>query len=163
MKKAVCILICLAMLFLMTGCSQADVQSANTVHFYYIHNELEYGTESGVVAPTVIDVQYDESDYQLLLEKYLNGPTNHELISPFPAGITLEDFQIVGEKALLVLSPHMGTLTGSSMTVALACLTRTVIEMTGVNAVQIRIENQQINGADIITLTLNNFSLWDDV
>lgn len=163
MKKAVCILICLVMLFLMTGCGHADMQSATAVNFYYIHNELKYGTESGVIAPTVVNVQYDENDYQLLLEKYLNGPTNYELISPVPAGITLVDFQIVGEKALLVLSPHMGTLTGSSMTVALACLTRTVIEMTGMNAVQISIENQQINGADIITLTLNSFSLWDDV
>mgnify|MGYP003304105486 CR=1 FL=1 len=163
MKKSVCIVVCLTMLLLMTACGQADIPSANTVKFYYIHNELQYGTESGVITPAVINGQYDEDDYQLLLEKYLNGPTDYESISPFPAGITLKDFQIVGEKALLVLSPHMGTLSGSSMTVALACLTRTVIEMTGVEAVQISIENQQINGVDFITLTLNNFSFWDDV
>ena len=163
MKKSVCIAIAIVLLILMTGCEQPDTTAADTVLFYYIHNEFEYGTESGVITSTAVTPKYDENDYQILLEKYLNGPTDYKSISPFPAGITLEDFQIVGDKAQVVLSPHMGMLSGSSRTVAFACLTRTVIEMTGVSAVQIGIENQQINGSDFITLTLNSFSFWDNM
>ena len=57
----------------------------------------------------------------------------------------------------------MAILADASMTVALACLTRTVVELTGVKAVQISIQNNQINGSDTITLTLNNFAYFDDV
>lgn len=163
MIKSVCIAIAIVLLILMTGCEQPDTTAANTVLFYYIHNEFAYGTESGVIASTALTQKYDENDYQVLLEKYLNGPTDYKSTSPFPAGITLVDFQIVGDKAQVVLSPHMGMLSGSSRTVAFACLTRTVIEMTGVSAVQIGIENQQINGSDFITLTLNSFSFWDNM
>ena len=57
----------------------------------------------------------------------------------------------------------MATLSDSSFTIACACLTRTVIEMTGVKALQLKIHSRQINGADSLLLTLNDFTYWDDV
>ena len=162
MKRFTTLLIALCVLFPFSGCNSKK-DSANTAVFYYVQNKPEYGTASGMIAANVVEVKGRTDHYRILLEKYFNGPTNYDCVSPFPAGITLEDFQISGDKAQILLSPHMAILTGPSMTVALACLTRTVIEMTDVETVQIQIKNNQINGVDALTLTLNSFTYWDDV
>ena len=162
MKRLIClILVVITLLF--SGCSQNADHATDTAIFYYAHNEIEYGSASGVITSTVADLKGVPKDYRRILEKYFNGPTNYDCISPFPAGIMLEDLQISNDKAEILLSPHMATLSGTSMTVALACLTRTVIDLTGVTTVQIRIQNSKINGADSITLALNSFLFWDDV
>lgn len=161
MKKIICIILILSAV-LLSGCDQKKTEPSDTVLFYYAHNEIDYGTTSGVITSTVADLKNVPKDYRKILEKYFNGPTNYDCISPFPAGIALEDLQISNDKAEILLSPHMATLSGTSMTVALACLTRTVIELTGVTTVQIRILNNTINGSDSVTLALNSFLYWDD-
>lgn len=161
MKRLIC-LITVALIFLLTGCTKAPDTDSNTVVFYYIYKEIEYGTSSGVIRPSVVEVKEDFGNYEKLLAKYFNGPTNYDCISPFPAGITLEGLEIDRNKAQILLSPHLATISGSQLTVALACLTRTVIEMTDVQTVEIRIQDNQINGADSLTLSLNNFTYFDD-
>ncbi len=161
MKKIICIITAAVFIFLLAGCDRTSDTASNTVVFYYIYNEIEYGTSSGVITPTTVEVE-DVGNYEQLLAKYFNGPTNYDCISPFPAGITLEELEISHNKAQILLSPHMATISGSPLTVALACLTRTVIEMTNVQTVEIRIQNNQINGADSLILSLNNFTYFDD-
>lgn len=163
MRKILCITIAIALLFLLQGCRNSPSDTVDTVVFYYIHNDFEYGTASGVITPTIADVKNISPDYTSILEKYFNGLTNDDCISPFPDGITLEDFQVDNNKAQIVLSPHMATISGSSLTIALACLTRTVIELTDVKTVQISIQNNQINGMDSLTLSLNSFAYMDDI
>lgn len=163
MKNVILIILVAAITLLAIGCAKTADVSASTVTFYYIHNEPAYGTESGVIAANTIEVNQYERDYNQLLATYFNGPTNYDCVSPFPAGITLEELYIDENKAQLVLSPHMATISGSDLTVALACLTRTVIEMTDVKTVQIRISGNQINGEDSVTFTLNSFSQFDEV
>lgn len=162
MKNVACIIL-IIFTVLFAGCNQAAERNTNYVTFYYINNEIKYGTTSGIITSTVPDLKDVINDHRKVLEIYFNGPTNYDCISPFPAGITLEDLQVDSSKAEILLSPHMATLSGASMTVALACLTRTVIELTGVDTVDIRIQNNKINGADSITLTLNSFLFWDDI
>lgn len=163
MRKLICIVISIVLLLFCAGCQDSPAVTSDTVLFYYIHNELEYGSASGVIVPTAVDAKEYANNYRQLLEIYFRGPTNYDCISPFPAGIALKDFQIVSNKAQILLTPHMTTLSGSSLTVALACLTRTIIEMTGAQSVQIRVEDNQINGTDSLTLTQNSFIYWDDV
>lgn len=163
MRKTICITMAVCLLSLFTGCTNTASTPNDSVVFYYIHNDLEYGTDSGVVTSTVVEEIEVGTDYYALLEKYFNGPTNYDCISPFPAGITLEELNVDNNKAQLLLSPHMATLSGASMTVALACLTRTVVELTGVSTVQIEIQNNQILGADSLTLSVNKFAYCDTV
>ena len=160
--KRLTFFIVVVLLVLLTGCYNATEIDSNIVTFYYIHNEIEYGTSSGVITPMTVEAKPDAKKKKKLLTIYFNGPTNYECISPFPAGITLEELQINRDKAQLLLSPHMATISGLELTVSLACLTRTVIEMTNVRTVEIRIQNNQIDGADSITLSLNNFTYFDD-
>ena len=163
MKRLLCVMIAVVLSIISVGCNRHNASKANTATFYYIHNDINYGTTSGVIASMTVELPGGALNYKRVLDQYFNGPTNYDCISPFPAGISLEDIQINNDKAELLLSPHMAILTDASLTVALACLTRTVIELTGVKAVQISIQNNQINGSDTITLALNNFAYFDDV
>ena len=163
MKNVILFILIAAITLLSMGCARTTDSSADTVTFYYVHNKPAYGTTSGVIAPNLVEINQHEYNYHELLTKYFNGPTNYDCVSPFPAGIMLEDLYVNDNKAQLVLSPHMATISGSDLTVALACLTRTVIEMTNVNTVQIKISGNQINGEDSVTFTLNSFSQYDEV
>lgn len=160
MKRLFCLMIAV-ILFLLPACTET-VGEAENITFYYIHNDIEFGSESGVITPTVVQIKNKTKDYRQLLDRYFNGPTNYDCVSPFPAGITLEDLQIDNNKVQLLLSPHMSVLSGVDFTIACACLTRTVIEMTGVQYVQIQIENNLIYGQDSVTFNLSSFSYWDN-
>ena len=162
MKNPIIISVVCAFIFMCCSCS-INNSCTESVTFYYVHNEIEYSMASGVIAPMEFEPGREFNNHRLIIEKYFDGPTNYDCISPFPAGTTLEDFQTDGDKAILLLSPHMATLSGASMTVALACLTRTVIEITNVKAMQVSIQNNQIWGSDSVTLTLNSFSYYDNV
>ena len=101
-------------------------------------------------------------EYRFLIEQYLNGPRSTECISPFPAGITLEEFELEANKAMLTLSPHITTLSGAELMFACVCLTKTVSELTGVRSVQIATVDGTINGNSSITLTPNSFVIWNN-
>ena len=163
MRKLICFFATIITVFSLFGCSVSPIEEGNSVVFYYIHNEIEYGTDSGVITPAVVNVNVKPDNYDALLTLYFNGPTNYECISPFAAGTTFVELGIANNKAQITLSPHMATLDNSTLTVALACLTRTIVEMTGVDTVQIRIQNSKIYGEESVTLSLNSFAYFDDV
>jgi len=158
--RFVCVTI---LVFSLLGCDTSHDNNENGIVFYYINNEIEYGRASGVITSTVVDTNVEPDDYESLLTLYFNGPTNYECVSPFPAGTTMEDFSTDGRKAQILLSPHMATIKDAELTVALACLTRTVIELTGVDTVQIQILRNTIYGENSVTLSLNSFDYSDDV
>ncbi len=163
MKKIFCIIVISACLFLIIGCHSVSKQDSNSVLFYYMHNDFKYGMESGVITPAAVTVNADDSDYESLLNLYFNGPTNYESISPFPSGISLVNLQMDNNKVQLVLSPHMATLSDSEFTVACACLTRTVVEMTGIGTLHITIQGPQDKENKVWTFTLNDFTYFDTV
>lgn len=162
MKKELCLLLCVTIL-LISGCKQRQTRITEDVVFYYMQNNQYYGSTTGVVASTVVEIPKEEFNYKNVLDVYIKGPTNYDCISPFPAGTTIEILEINRDKALLVLSPHFTTISNSSLTVALACLSRTVIELTGVKIVQIQIVDNLICGKRSITLTKDNFIYYDSV
>ena len=163
MKKLISSVLIFAAIMLFTGCQNTKTDLSDTVTFYYIHNEPAYGTLHGIMAANVIELDDPQPNYDVLLDQYLGGHADEDCISPFPSGTKLENLEIGNEKAQLVLSPHMSALSGADLTVAFACLTRTVIELTDVKTVQIKIMDNQINGSDFVTFTLNSFAQYDEV
>lgn len=151
----------LVLVFLLSGCNTQDSYHASAVNFYYIHNELEFGTESGVIQTTARTFETKSDDYTYLIEQYLNGPVTYDCVSPFPAGITLEELHWDQNRVQIILSPHITTLSGVELMVACACLTRTVTEMTGIHTVQIRSSSGLLNGEQALTLTADSFVYWD--
>ena len=161
MKKCLFLLFLIALLFC-TGCGKDENNYAAPVNFYYIHNEIPFGAESSVIVATKRESKGYENDYVYLVEQYLNGPTTYDCISPFPAGTMLEEMNWDQNRVQIVLSPHIATLSGPDLTVACACLTKTVTELTGISTVQIRTSNGLLNGSEVLSLTSDSFLYWDE-
>lgn len=154
-------LILLSLALMLCSCQTNQTSQKYTVTFYYIQNELEFGTDTGVIKSTVREFNEFRNDYFYLISQYLNGPTSYDCISPFPAGTTLEELNWDQNRVQIVLSPHIATLSGMDLMVACACLTETVTELTGINTVQIRCSKGLLNGEKVITLTPGSFMYSD--
>lgn len=154
------ILSIIILLLFLTGCA-SDSTVDVPVKFFYIHNELEFGTESGVIKETTREAKGHRDDYSYLISRYLEGPITYDCISPFPAGTTLKELNWNQNRVQIVLSPEITTLSGVDLIVACACLTRTVAGIIGVDTVQIRSSSGLINGEEMLTFHADSFLYLD--
>jgi len=132
------------------------------VNFYYKTDSIKYDSQQGVIAVEVRDAKSHADDYQHLLEQYLNGPRISGRISPFPAGTTLKVFNLNEASAQVILSPHLTILSDTELMIACVCLAKTLFDLTGVQSVQIGAQNNLLNGKQYVTITTDNFSLWNN-
>lgn len=161
MRKIICILLCIASLFVFCSCDDRDNEILEPVNFYYRTEPVEYGAEASIITAEVRDAAEFSGNYARLIAQYLNGPRTYDCISPFPAATALVEFTLSGNKAYILLSPHMSVLSGSELMVACACLSKTVIELTGVEIVQISAEGNLLNNQEYLTFNANSFSFYD--
>ena len=73
-----------------------------------------------------------------LMEALLSGPTEEELNSPFPSGVSLRSWGLEEGVLVLNLSEQYGGLADVSLTLADYCLVLTLSQVDGVDAVQIQ-------------------------
>ena len=163
MKRLYVLLLTFFTIMTLVGCSEEVPENSTTVTFYYIHNEMEFGTETPLLSEVKRTVPSLTSTPNDLIRLYLNGPTSYDCISPFPGGTELLDMYVDGSRATLVLSPHIGTMSAVNQTIAYACLTKTVIALTGVETVQLRLENSLINGEEMMSFSESSFAMFDSM
>ena len=149
------------LLLFLSGCASDNTKLDAPVKFYYICNELEFGTQSGVIKETTREAKGHRDDYSYLISQYLNGPITYDCISPFPAGTALKELHWDQNRVQIVLSPEITTLSGVDLIVACACLTKTAAEIIGVNTVQIRSSSGLINGEEVLTFNADSFLYLD--
>ena len=163
MKRTILITFLLCILFLLVSCTKELPQTGTQVRFYYIKNDLEFGTDAPLLTSALRTVPTEDNTPEALIRLYLNGPTSYDCVSPFPGGTELVEMYVDGTRASLLLSPHIGTLSPSQQTIAYACLTRTVIELTGVTTVQVRLQNYLINGEETAVFSEDSFAFFDSM
>lgn len=161
MKKYICYLLVFACMLCLCACNDSTKEIKQPVNYYYCSVPMEYGSDVSIITAEVREAFGYSNDYHSLIEQYLNGPKTYDCISPFPAGTTLEDFLLSGNKAQIMLSTHMSVLSGSELMLACACLTKTVCELTGARSVQISSDGGMLNGEESITLTADSFTYVD--
>ncbi len=161
MKRRICVIVVCILVFCITACSTETQRVHYSVNFYYRSYPVEFGPDSGVIAVEVRNAKTHANDYGYLLEQYLNGPRVSNCISPFPAGTTLKEFNISESSAKVILSPHLTKLSDSELMIACICLARTLFDLTSVQSVQIGAQNSLLNSQQYITITTDNFELWD--
>lgn len=80
-----------------------------------------------------------------LMEALLSGPTEEELNSPFPSGVSLRSWGLEEGVLVLNLSEQYGGLTDISLTVADYCIVLTMSQLDGVEAVEINVAGQPVS------------------
>lgn len=151
------------LLIILSGCTGRNDNISVPVSFYYIQNEVEFGTDAVIIKKTTREAKGHEGDYTNIINQYLNGPITYDCTSPFPAGTTLKELHWDQSRAQIVLSPEITTLSGVDLMLACGCLTKTVTELIGVDTVQIRSSSGLINGESILTFQAEDFLYLDEI
>ncbi|MBE6916862.1 MAG: hypothetical protein E7470_03000 [Ruminococcaceae bacterium] len=161
MKRLFCILLSILALFSLTGCRNDSDVSQSMVTVYYKSARTSFGTQDGVIAPYSLDAAGHEEDHAYLINTYVSAKTPGDYATTFPTGTRLVRMDLDGLTAKIVLCDEFATLKGLDLTIACACLSRTVIALTGCHEVIISAESMQLDGKNFITLSRDSYLLLD--
>ena len=150
----------LAVLMLLTGCTPAAQKTQAPVSFYYIRAEFDYNSADGVIAAELRE-SINCADVNEILELYFRGPDDETLQLPFPTSTELISVELKDNTAVITLTDNFSGLTGMNLTLACACITHTVINLTGATQVAIKAQTRKLNGQETIIMTLEDLLLID--
>ncbi len=147
---------------LLSACGESSPKMQSPVTFYYLRNDITYGSTDSVICATEFESAGHEGNIPYLLTQYLAGPTVESLKNCFPVGTALLDYQTQGSYVILVLTDNFAQLAGIDLTVASACLTKTVLDLTGAKTVEIQARTQPLGDMGSIIMDEASILLLDD-
>ncbi len=146
MKKLTALLLALALLIMLpAGCGSGNTPR-NRYEFYYLTDD-----QAGELSSLKVDseTRYVEANSPLtILQTYIQGPESGSLTSPYPPQTQLLSYSGGDGSAKLRMSSEFFQLSGADRTLAEACLTMTVCQLTGAETVQIIDLDGQITTTD---------------
>ncbi len=160
MKRMIAILLSISMILPLLGCTQEE-EIQKPVTFYYRRADIAYGGSDGVVATEQRESLGHEDDIPYLMSMYLAGPQSYKLLQTFPPDLFIVSIHYVDDFAKIVFSFHLSELSGIDLTVACACITMTMIELTGVESVQISAASALLDDYQTITMDKDCLLLLD--
>ena len=164
MRKIICLLLVLCSFSGLLGCTPAQEEAPpeNSILVYYKRDAAVYGTADGVIAPIYMNTAEHEQDYAYLLVKYFRTAPGEGFAATFPEDLSIVSIDLAGLTAKVVLSDEIAELTGMDLTIALVCLTQTLISLTDCQEVIISAKTKQLDGRNYITLNRDSYLLIDD-
>ncbi len=162
MKRILCILLTLILFFSLGACSQNHREPLVPIPFYYRTREYTIDKGEKIISSEQRESYGHREDYPYLMEMYLQGPVTQTCISPFPAGTSLEQLDLMADKVHIQLSYHISLISGTDLIIACICLAKTASQMTGMTTVRISAKGGLLDGKDFITITEDDFRLLDD-
>lgn len=150
-KRILSFFLLAAFLLSLCGCGGKNVSYSNPIDFYFLDAEEQFGAQTGALAQETVDLLTNDVQIQQILDRYLKGPTEDGLRSPFPAGLKAEVESLQDGELDIRLSSEFDALSGVSLTLAAACLTMTLTQISGVDSVMLEtgsgVLSQQANEA----------------
>ena len=151
-------------LALLCGCSapaQPTPAPVQPFRFYYRASQVRFDSDQGLIVPLTVDLGQNAVSEQELLERYLRGPGQEDLLLPCPKATRLQSVERSGFTITVNLTREYAGLTGVDGSIADACLAMTLLQLEGIRAVRIR----AMGDADTVlrdnTLSENDLLLFD--
>ncbi len=155
---AVC---CAAMLLLLCGCRNTDIQTEkSTIAFYYRTNLDELQDKTSALGTQPYSYSTDEINLSRLLVDYFAGPSSDELETAFPKGTAAAECSQKDNLLIVRLSGDYARMSGIDKTIANACLTLTVTQINGIERLCI-LAGSEAEPADGNTFSAENFAEED--
>ena len=165
MKRIILFLLVLLSITTFTSCSAYNSRlSKSNIDFYYLRSSVIYNEEDGMICAEKRSVVESPSDdaWTELINLYLKGPDDDKYISPFPVGTELKQYSVDGETLTVILNNQISQLKGYDLTLACACLAKTILEIKPVHAVEIRAEGGRMGDFISVTMTEDNLLMLDN-
>lgn len=162
MKRIIALLLVMILCLSFWGCEEKEtVKIEKPVSFYYRRAQINYGSDDGVIAFCIGEGAGYEEDLTGLLNVYLHNTDDPAFSRTFPAGSQLIKLTITDGVAEIQLNNLFARHTGIDLTIACACLSLTVMELTQVETVCISTTSATLDGAESITMTADSILLLD--
>lgn len=161
MKRIVSFLLLICLCFMTCGCRQETEPAKKPVTFYYCRTEFDHGSDDSVILGETRESAEFEGNLMGLLNLYLQGPLSENLRPTFPAGTKLKEYRVEGNTAVLTVTDQLSLAKGIDLTVACACLAKTVMSLTGLKDVQIQAQTVNLENNAYIFMDQNSILLLD--
>lgn len=135
MKKLLAWILIVSLLFTLAACGAKTEERVNPISFYYKNRDVSYNSEFGVIYPLPVDLDDRNIAISELISRYLEGPDEEFLECPFPPGTILSECTWIDGLLTIILTDEFSTLNTLDLTIAMACLTMTMSQIEGVDAV----------------------------
>ncbi len=147
MRRLIGLLMALAALLCTACAAPAEAPSPDDFVLYYAAYPVENGGDA--IASRMLRIANSgELGATALAERLttelFTAPEMEGLRSPFPAGTALQHLTIAGGRAAVDLSEHYARLSGVDLSIADYCLTLTLTQIEGVNAVRITANGREL-------------------
>ena len=161
--KRIILLLCLCLLLGLAGCAHNVDQPEVPVQFFYPRytSDILYDGNDGVITWELRESAGNVGNYSYLLNLYLRGPTTLPLRNPFPRATSLVSFQQNANQVILTLSDPFAQLSGMDLTLAGACLMKTVNSMTGAEILYIRAQTQSLDSGEYLVIRMEDLVFTD--
>lgn len=160
MKYLKVIVLILCALTVFSGCALGPQSQQQTANFYYLCKEPVYGTEDGYIRAEPRETEGMLSE-QEILSIYLTGPISEDLVSPFPEGSTILQYENNGSIIDVTVSPHFRELKGIQLVAAGGCLAKTAMALTDCDTVILSVKGGFENMSGPLTFHKNNMIFSD--
>ena len=164
MKKCISFLLCLCLLASFWGCAPRTEAPQVPVRFYYPRtvDTIQYTASGGAFTYEDRESAGYTDNLPYLLNLYFRGPADSTLRNPFPTATSVTELKVYGNYAFLTVSDSFAQLTGMDLTVACACLTLTVTELTGAETLCLSTNSQLLDNHERLLLQAKDFLFMDD-
>ena len=159
MKRFIFAILALSLLLCLVGCSNNDVRVP--VFFYYCTDPVDYNSSTGVISAEIRDRDGYGDDLVSILNLYLQGPESDAFRTPFSDDINTVSLLTNDSIAEVILNQQFSNLTGQDLTLACACISMTVMDLTNSETVRISSENAQLDGNDFIEMSRSDLLFLD--
>lgn len=161
MKKLLYFLLLFSLAVNFCGCAANNNQNAGTISFYYLRNNADFSATSPLLINSAYKTNDTNQDLQPIFRYYLTAPAPDNCVSPFPLGTELVSLDIESNQVSVTLTQHIKSLSAARQTIAYACITKTLIELAGVESVQIIITGSDTDSQTIYNFTNDSFTYSD--
>ena len=162
MKKATSMILAMLLAFILSGCGGTAESLQEPVPFFYPEKVQEDGSITNVIRAEQREGKAFGDDLELLLTVYLAGPKDPSLYSPFPAHTELSKVTVSDGKVIIRFAESFGELSSLDRTIACACISKTCMEFTGAELVEIFAENTLFDGVESIVISRQNLLTMDN-
>lgn len=160
MKRTCALLLCLTLL--LTGCGPRRADQIDSPYtYYYRAAQVDYTSEDGVIRGETREISGHEGDLTWILEDYFRGPESEDLVSPFPKDLAVLNCQLKEKTVFLKLSQEFSNLSSIELSVAAACVAKTLFGTEGVDSISISVEGGLLDGKKSLTLDREGLLLVD--
>ena len=163
MKRALIFPLITVIILTLVSCSSSQTRNQETViNFYYCPNPLILHEDATVVVPENRVLTGGEPSLDDFLRLYFSGPIRKDLTTPFPDGLYAESIVLDDTRVNITLSSVFSQLQNIDLTVACACLGKTVMEYTSAEYVYISFINSATGNQHTITVGPDSYLLTDN-